>query len=70
MLVLQRLIGQRIKIGKDITITLVQVKGGGKHARVRIGIEAPPEVPVHREEIFAAIQADEQVVGKDGNLAS
>jgi len=47
MLVLGRKIGQRILIGDDIAITVVRLTGGG----VRLGIEAPPEMAVIREEL-------------------
>lgn len=52
MLVLSRKVGERIRIGESITITVVRVSGGG----VRLGIEAPPELPVVREEIFHDLQ--------------
>ncbi|MEM7314209.1 MAG: carbon storage regulator CsrA [Planctomycetota bacterium] len=48
MLVLSRKVGERIKIGDGITITVVRVSGGG----VRLGIEAPPEMAVVREELY------------------
>lgn len=47
MLVLSRKIGERIWIGDDIAVTVVRITGGG----VRIGIEAPNEMPVVREEL-------------------
>ncbi len=47
MLVLSRKVGERIWIGEKISITVVRISGGG----VRIGIEAPPEMPVVREEL-------------------
>ena len=47
MLVLSRKVGQRILVGDDIAITVVRLTGGG----VRLGIEAPPEMPVVREEL-------------------
>ena len=55
MLVLSRKVGERILIGRDIAITVVRVTGGG----VRLGIEAPPELPVVREELAKAIEEDE-----------
>lgn len=51
MLVLSRDVGERIIAG-DVVITLVAVRSS---TRARIGIEAPPEVPVHRQEIFNTI---------------
>lgn len=47
MLVLSRKVGERIWIGDQISITVVRISGGG----VRIGIEAPTELPVVREEL-------------------
>lgn len=47
MLVLSRKVGERILIGDGITVTVVRITGGG----VRIGIEAPAELPVVREEL-------------------
>lgn len=47
MLVLSRKAGERIWIGEDISVTVVRISGGG----VRIGIEAPKELPVVREEL-------------------
>lgn len=55
MLVLSRKIGQRIRIGDQIEIVIADVRGD----RVRVGIVAPPEVPVHREELYERLQADE-----------
>lgn len=47
MLVLSRKVGERILIGDQITVTVVRISGGG----VRLGIEAPPEMAVIREEL-------------------
>jgi carbon storage regulator len=47
MLVLSRKAGERIWIGDDISVTVVRISGGG----VRIGVEAPKEMPVVREEL-------------------
>lgn len=52
MLILTRKLGESINIGNDIKITLLDIKG----KQIRIGIEAPPNVIVHREEIFKVIQ--------------
>lgn len=56
MLVLRRNEGERIKIGDNITITVIDVWG----TQVRIGIDAPIEIPVHREEIYDAIQREQE----------
>ncbi len=56
MLVLARKKGQVIKLGADITITVVDIRGD----TVRIGIDAPRTVPVHRLEIYAEIERANQ----------
>ena len=54
MLVLSRYKDQSIYIGDDIVVTVVDVRGD----RVRLGIDAPPNVPVHRREIYEAIKRE------------
>jgi carbon storage regulator len=54
MLVISRKPGERICLGDEITITVMEVSG----STVRIGIEAPPEVPIYRHEIWAAIKEE------------
>ena len=53
MLVLSRKVGERILIGENISVTIVRVNGNG----VRIGIDAPPELAVVREELKEALNA-------------
>ena len=55
MLVLSRKKNERIVIGENIVITVVEIRGD----RVRLGIEAPQEVPIHRSEVHAAIQLEQ-----------
>jgi carbon storage regulator len=55
MLVLTRKIHEAFVVGDDIKITIIDIIGGNK---VRIGIEAPQEVPVYREEIYQQIKAE------------
>jgi carbon storage regulator len=52
MLVLSRKVGERILIGDEISVTVVRITGGG----VRIGVEAPPEMPVVRQELKEQIE--------------
>jgi carbon storage regulator len=53
MLVLSRKVGERIWIGDNISVTVVRITGGG----VRLGIEAPAELPVIREELRRQLEA-------------
>ncbi len=56
MLVLSRKKNESIVINNDITIVVVEIRGD----KVRLGVEAPKEVPVHRREVFDAIQRNNQ----------
>src|SRR5208337_249072 len=60
MLVLSRKKDESIVINDDITIVVVEIRGD----KVRLGVEAPKEVPVHRREVFDAIHRNEPVAGE------
>lgn len=60
MLVLTRRRGEGVTIGPDIRVVVLGVKGG----QVRLGIEAPATVAVHREEVYARIQDENRLAAK------
>ena len=59
MLILTRRVGETVMIGNDVTVTVLGVKGN----QVRVGVNAPKEVAVHREEIYERIKREEQAGG-------
>jgi carbon storage regulator len=60
MLVLSRQRDESIIIGDNIVVTIVDIRGD----KVRLGIDAPTEIPVHRREVFEAIQRENQHAAK------
>jgi carbon storage regulator len=54
MLILTRKLGEKINIGDDITVTLVEIKG----TQVKLGIEAPKTIEIHRQEIYERIREE------------
>jgi carbon storage regulator len=64
MLVLTRKLGESIRIGDEIKITVVELDG----RFAKIGIEAPKSVIVHREEVYARIQAENKAAAQTGKV--
>jgi carbon storage regulator len=54
MLILTRRVGETLMIGDEITVTIVGVNAN----QIRLGIEAPKEIPVHREEVYVRLQEE------------
>ncbi len=66
MLILTRRVGETVMIGDDIAVTVLGVKGN----QVRVGVNAPKEVSVHREEIYERIKREEQAGGATRRVIS
>jgi len=63
MLILTRRVGETLMIGDEVTVTVLGVKGN----QVRIGVNAPKDVSVHREEIYERIKREQEAAG-GGNV--
>ena len=57
MLILTRKLGEALKLGQGITLRIIEIKGG----QVRIGIDAPAELPIYREEVYEKLQAENRL---------
>ena len=66
MLVLSRKRNESVVINENIVVTVVEVRGD----RVRLGIQAPRDVPIHRSEILAAIQQEQAVATTEAPTSS
>jgi carbon storage regulator len=65
MLILTRRVGETVMIGNEVTVTVLGVKGN----QVRIGVNAPKDVAVHREEIYERIKREQDHDGNVGTAA-
>lgn len=63
MLILTRRISETVMVGDDVTVTILAVKGN----HVRIGIDAPKNVAVHREEIYRRIKREQEIEQTEHN---
>lgn len=61
MLILTRRVGETVMIGENVTVTVLGVKGN----QIRLGVDAPREVAVHRQEIFDKIQGEDATFSSD-----
>ena len=66
MLILTRRVNETLMIGDDVTVTVLGAKGN----QVRIGVDAPKSVEVHREEIYQRIQREKNGEGQPKNAAN
>ena len=57
MLILTRKLGEALKLGQGITLRVIDIKGG----QVRLGIDAPAELPIYREEVYEKLQAENRL---------
>ena len=64
MLILTRRVGESLMIGDEVNVTVLGIKGN----QVRIGVNAPKEVAVHREEIYQRIQEENESAGGERSL--
>ncbi|WP_226648618.1 carbon storage regulator CsrA [Microbulbifer variabilis] len=58
MLLLKRRTGEKLRIGANVSVTVLEVKGN----QVKIGISAPKSLPIHREEIYVRIKKERKVM--------
>ncbi|MGQ7844197.1 carbon storage regulator CsrA [Granulosicoccus sp. 3-233] len=66
MLILTRRVGETLMIGDEVSVTVLGVKGN----QVRIGVNAPKEVAVHREEIYARIKKEQEGSAASGDVST
>ena len=65
MLVLTRKHGESIRVGDGIVFTILEISGG----QIKVGIEAPAQLPIHREEVYRRIQEENRAAAKGEDAA-
>ncbi len=66
MLILTRKTGEALRIGDDVTLTILGIKGN----TIRIGISAPDEVSIHREEVYLRIKKEKEAAADEDDESS
>jgi carbon storage regulator len=66
MLILTRRPSEKVMVGNEVTVTVLDVRGG----QVRLGITAPKEVPVHREEVYERIKSEQEAAAHSAGPAT
>jgi len=63
MLILTRRLGEKLMIGEEVTVTVLEIRGD----QVRVGVKAPVAIAVHRQEVFERIEQSKQAAPRNDN---
>jgi carbon storage regulator len=64
MLILSRKLNEKVVIGEDITVSIIEIRGD----QIRLGIDAPKKIKVFRQEVFDAIKAENKAASKSASV--